>query len=38
MQSLAEVVEIENRIAKNATAELDSTALDEILRRRRANG
>jgi hypothetical protein len=38
MHSLAEVVEIENRIAKNATAELDSTALDEILRRRRANG
>lgn len=38
MQSLAEVVEIENRIAKHATAELDSTALDEILRRRRANG
>ncbi len=38
MQSLAEVVEIENRVAKNATAELDSTALDEILRRRRANG
>ena len=36
--TLAEVVEIEERFAKNATATLDSTALDEILRRRRANG
>ncbi len=38
MQYLAEVVEIEDHIAKNATVELNSTELDEILRRRRANG
>lgn len=37
-QTLAEVVEIEDHIAKNATVELNSTVLDEILRRRRANG
>lgn len=35
---LAEVVEIQERAAKNAAATLDSSALDEILRRRRANG
>jgi hypothetical protein len=36
--TLAEVVEMEVRATKNASATLDSTALDEILRRRRANG
>lgn len=36
--TLAEVVEIEDRVVKNPPALLDSTALDEILRRRRANG
>ncbi len=38
MPTLAEVVEIENRSIKKSNATLDSTALDEILRRRRANG
>lgn len=38
MPTLAEVVEIEERAAKKSHATLDSTALDEILRRRRANG
>jgi hypothetical protein len=38
MPTLAEVVEIEERVVKNSQATLDSTALDEILRRRRANG
>ena len=38
MPTLAEVVEIEERVVKNSHATLDSTALDEILRRRRANG
>ena len=36
--TLAEVVEMDVRATKNASATLDSTALDEILRRRRANG
>ncbi len=36
--TLAEVVEIEERVAKKPNVTLDSTALDEILRRRRANG
>lgn len=36
--ALAEVVEIEVRSAKSASQVLDSSALDEILRRRRANG
>lgn len=36
--TLAEVVEIEEREVKKPNATLDSTALDEILRRRRANG
>jgi hypothetical protein len=38
MPTLAEVVEIEERVVKKSHATLDSTALDEILRRRRANG
>ena len=38
MPTLAEVVEIEERVVKKSHAPLDSTALDEILRRRRANG
>ena len=38
MPTLAEVVEIEERVIKKSQATLDSTALDEILRRRRANG
>jgi len=38
MPTLAEVVEIEERAVKKSDATLDSTALDEILRRRRANG
>jgi hypothetical protein len=36
--NLAEVVEIDVQAFKNAPATLDSSALDEILRRRRANG
>ena len=36
--TLAEVVEMEERVVKKPAATLDSTALDEILRRRRANG
>ena len=36
--TLAEVVEIDDRVVKNPPVTLDSTALDEILRRRRANG
>jgi hypothetical protein len=36
--TLAEVVEMDVRATKNAAVTLDSTALDEILRRRRANG
>jgi hypothetical protein len=36
--TLAEVVEIDLQVIKNAPATLDSRALDEILRRRRANG
>lgn len=36
--TLAEVVEIDDRVVKNPSVTLDSTALDEILRRRRANG
>ena len=36
--TLAEVVEIDERVIKKSQATLDSTALDEILRRRRANG
>ena len=36
--TLAEVVEIEERVAKKSHEALDSSALDEILRRRRANG
>lgn len=38
LPTLAEVVEIEERVIKNSQTTLDSTALDEILRRRRANG
>lgn len=38
LPTLAEVVEIEERVIKKSQATLDSTALDEILRRRRANG
>ena len=38
LPTLAEVVEIEERVIKKSHATLDSTALDEILRRRRANG
>jgi hypothetical protein len=38
MPTLAEVVEIEERVIKKSQPTLDSTALDEILRRRRANG
>jgi hypothetical protein len=38
MPTLAEVVEIEERVVKKSQTTLDSTALDEILRRRRANG
>jgi hypothetical protein len=38
MPTLAEVVEIEERAVKKTHATLDSSALDEILRRRRANG
>ena len=38
MPTLAEVVEIDERVIKKSQATLDSTALDEILRRRRANG
>ena len=38
MPTLAEVVEIEERVIKKSQTTLDSTALDEILRRRRANG
>jgi hypothetical protein len=38
MPTLAEVVEIDERVIKKSHATLDSTALDEILRRRRANG
>ena len=38
MPTLAEVVEIEERVINKSPATLDSTALDEILRRRRANG
>jgi hypothetical protein len=38
LPTLAEVVEIEERVNKKSQATLDSTALDEILRRRRANG
>ena len=36
--TLAEVVEIDEHALKKPAATLDSTALDEILRRRRANG
>lgn len=36
--TLAEVVEIDEHAVKKPAATLDSTALDEILRRRRANG
>ena len=36
--TLAEVVEIDLQVIKKAPATLDSRALDEILRRRRANG
>lgn len=36
--TLAEVVEIDAQSIKKASATLDSSALDEILRRRRANG
>ena len=38
LPTLAEVVEIEERVIKKSQVTLDSTALDEILRRRRANG
>jgi hypothetical protein len=38
MPTLAEVVEIDELVVKKSLATLDSTALDEILRRRRANG
>lgn len=38
LPTLAEVVEIEERVIKKSQSTLDSTALDEILRRRRANG
>lgn len=38
LPTLAEVVEIEERVRSKSQATLDSTALDEILRRRRANG
>ena len=38
MPTLAEVVEIEERVNKKSQTTLDSSALDEILRRRRANG
>jgi hypothetical protein len=38
MPTLAEVVEMDERAVKKTGVTLDSTALDEILRRRRANG